>query len=228
MKIFQLPEHPAALLFDMDSTLYTNHEYARSQIDLPIKKLAALQGKNFTEMQKSIKQFQDDWAAENPGKRISMGNAFKSFGVGIEESIQWREMLYEPERYLTFDQKLRDTLASLATFYKLAVVTNNPVSIARRTLACLGADDLIPVIVGLDTCKVSKPHEAPFRKAAELCGVPVNSCVSIGDRFEIDITLPLEMGMGGILVDGVEDVYGLCDVRDIRVSAFRVNLSHGS
>ncbi|GHU79066.1 haloacid dehalogenase [Spirochaetia bacterium] len=214
MKIFQLPKNPAALLFDMDSTLYTHDEYARSQTELSVKKLAALRGKSFEEMQKLIKDYQDDWAAQNSGKghlcpRISLGNTFKAFGISIEESIRWREMLYEPERYLAFDPKLRETLARLAVPYKLAVVTNNPVSVARRTLACLGVDDLIPLIVGLDTCKVSKPHEAPFRRAAELCGAPVPSCVSIGDRYEIDISLPLEMGMGGILVDGVEDLYSL-------------------
>jgi phosphoglycolate phosphatase/putative hydrolase of the HAD superfamily len=31
----------------------------------------------------------------------------------------------------------------------------------------------------------------------------------VGDRYDIDIALPLELGMGGILVDGVEDVYRL-------------------
>ncbi|GHV61734.1 haloacid dehalogenase [Spirochaetia bacterium] len=209
MKIFRLPKNPAALIFDMDGTLYTNDEYMRSQLELPVKKLAALRGKSFNEMQGAIKQYQDDWAAQNPGKRISLGNTFKAFGVSIEETIQWREMLYDPERYLTPDPKLRQTVTLLAASYKMAVVTNNPVSVARRTLACLGIDDRIPIVVGLDTCKVSKPHEAPFRTAAEICGVPVNACVSIGDRYEIDIALPLEMGMGGILVDGVEDVYGV-------------------
>jgi phosphoglycolate phosphatase/putative hydrolase of the HAD superfamily len=41
----------------------------------------------------------------------------------------------------------------------------------------------------------------------ELLGVPPESCVSIGDRYDIDIATPLEMGMGGVLVTGVEDVY---------------------
>jgi phosphoglycolate phosphatase/putative hydrolase of the HAD superfamily len=27
----------------------------------------------------------------------------------------------------------------------------------------------------------------------------------VGDRYDIDIAIPLELGMGGILVDGVED-----------------------
>jgi len=46
-------------------------------------------------------------------------------------------------------------------------------------------------------------------EAARLCGVSQEKCVSVGDRFDIDIALPLELGMGGILVDGVEDVYKL-------------------
>jgi phosphoglycolate phosphatase/putative hydrolase of the HAD superfamily len=89
------------------------------------------------------------------------------------------------------------------------VITNNSVSIARKTLAALGVADYFPVIIGLDTCGVSKPHTVPFIKATELLGVPSAACVSIGDRYDIDLLLPLELGMGGILVDGVEDVYEL-------------------
>ena len=33
--------------------------------------------------------------------------------------------------------------------------------------------------------------------------------VSIGDRYTIDIELPVKMGMGGILVSGVEEVYDI-------------------
>ena len=37
----------------------------------------------------------------------------------------------------------------------------------------------------------------------------MNECISIGDRYDIDLALPLEMGMGGILVSGAEEVYQL-------------------
>ena len=33
MKIYRLPEQTGALIFDMDLTLYTCEEYARTQID---------------------------------------------------------------------------------------------------------------------------------------------------------------------------------------------------
>jgi phosphoglycolate phosphatase/putative hydrolase of the HAD superfamily len=79
-------------------------------------------------------------------------------------------------------------------------------------------EEFFPAVVGLDTCGVSKPHEAPFIKTAELLGLPLNACVSIGDRYDIDLALPLELGMGGILVDGVEDVYGLPELLDAAFS----------
>ena len=48
MEIFSLPANGAlALLFDMDCTLYTHDEYAKTQIDLPVERLARLHGKTF-------------------------------------------------------------------------------------------------------------------------------------------------------------------------------------
>jgi len=212
MKIFRLPVQCAAILFDLDSTLYTNSEYARLQIDLPIERLARLRGVALSEMREEINRFRENWAREHGGAQISLGNVLAAFGISIEETIKWREELDEPERYLAADEQLRRALEQLESRFALAVVTNSPVSIAARTLAALGVRDLFKVTVGLDTCHVSKPHEQPLLRAAALCGTGPESCVSVGDRYDIDIALPLKLGMGGILVDGVSDVYTLPEV----------------
>jgi phosphoglycolate phosphatase/putative hydrolase of the HAD superfamily len=161
------------------------------------------------------------WEREHRGQAgeetISMGNAFRAFGIPIEENVRWREELYQPERYLARDPRLREALLRLSGHdsprgtgpFLLALLTNNPVSVARRTLRCLGVEDCFPAITGLDTCMLSKPHRVPFLWAAESLGLPPEHCASVGDRYEIDIALPLEMGMGGILVAGVEDIYAL-------------------
>jgi phosphoglycolate phosphatase/putative hydrolase of the HAD superfamily len=214
MNVFNLPAHCAAILFDMDCTLYTNPEYGRLQIDLLVNRLAHVQRKTFNEMNREITDFRYNWETEHGGQ-ISIGNTFTHFGISIAENIRWREELYQPEEYLFEDQWLRSVLGLLQSRFTLAVVTNNPVSIAGRTLSALGVADMFHAIVGLDTCGVSKPHEAVFTRAAALCDVPPQSCVSVGDRYDIDIALPLELGMGGILVDGVEDVYKLPDLFNI-------------
>jgi len=211
MKIFTLPSclKNSAIFFDMDCTLYTHDEYAQTQIDLPIQRLARLQGKTFEQMRAEVEQFRENWAAAHNGRKISLGNTLLSFGISIEEIIRWREELYRPEDYLAKDNKLRCALEKLSRSFSLAVITNNPVSVAVRTLSILGVHDILQKIVGLDTCGLSKPNEAILFKAAEICGVPPEQCISVGDRYDIDIALPLELGMGGILVDGVKDVYEL-------------------
>jgi phosphoglycolate phosphatase/putative hydrolase of the HAD superfamily len=203
----------SALLFDMDNTLYTNEAYTRFQLESPERRLAEIRNVPFDEMQREIAEYRKVWATEHPASaQVSLGNVFLALGVSIEETVRWREELYEPALYLRKDPKLRDALTALAASFSLAVVTNNPVLVARKTLAALGVEDLFGALVGLDTCGVSKPHAVPFLKAAELLGVSPEACVSIGDRYDIDIALPLELGMGGILVDGVEDVYGLGEI----------------
>jgi phosphoglycolate phosphatase/putative hydrolase of the HAD superfamily len=209
MKVYNLPGKCAAILFDIDSTLYTNPEYARSQIDLPIEKLARMRGISFKQMNDEMNQYRDNWIKTHNGQGISHGNTFTAFGVSISESVKWREELCQPEQYLSKDMRLRSALEQLKSVLTLGVVTNNPVSIAKRTLRVLGVEDMFHAIIGLDTCGVSKPHKEPLTRATSLCGASFDSCVSVGDRYDIDIALPLELGMGGILVDGVEDVYKL-------------------
>ncbi|MDR0785927.1 MAG: HAD family hydrolase [Treponema sp.] len=210
MNVYSIPSNVSALLFDMDGTLYTNREYAQSQIDLPIRRLAILKAKSFEQMRAEIDKFYAEFAQTHNGCKTSLSNAFLAFGVSIDESVHWREELYDPASALDSDPRLDETLAQLANFYKLALVTNNPTLVAQKTLDALGVDrGVFSALVGLDTCKVSKPNAAPFLKAAELLGVPCSECVSIGDRFAVDVEVPLSLGMGGILVDGVEDVYSL-------------------
>ena len=209
VKIFRLPQKIRALAFDMDLTLYTNPEYGRHQIDSLVKKLGETQGLSFEEMNRKIEEARKTWADSHGGKKPSLSNIMALHGISMEENIRWREEIYEPGKFIQEDARLRETLEGLSRFFTLGVVTNNPVLVARKTLRVLGVEACLQIIVGLDTCMTAKPAREPFLKFAELSGCPLEACVSIGDRYEIDLDLPLDMGMGAILVDGVEDVYEL-------------------
>jgi len=209
MKAYRIPNPCRAVLFDMDSTLYTNEEYAFAQIELQLGRLAAARGKSLDQTKLEVAAHRQKWSDENGGLSLSLANAFVAFGVDIAESSKWRDELAKPGLYLGKDARLRSALEKLALGRALAVVTNNPVGVAEKTLGALGVRDLFCAVVGLDTCGVSKPHAAPYLRAASLCGAEPETCLSVGDRYDIDVALPLELGMGGVLVDGVEDVYAL-------------------
>ena len=209
MKVIKLPPKITALIFDMDLTLYTNPEYGRVQIDNLVKTAGACRGLSFEETSREIENARRAWEVSHNGKKPSLSSIILSWGFTMEDNVAWREKSYEPEKYLSRDENLRRALLELSCF-ALGVVTNNPVSIAKRTLVCLGVDDCFSAIVGLDTLMVAKPHRLPFEKIMELLGgCYAKTCVSVGDRYDIDLDIPLEMGMGAIQVDGVEDVYEL-------------------
>jgi putative hydrolase of the HAD superfamily len=52
----------------------------------------------------------------------------------------------------------------------------------------------------------------PFRIVSDRLQVPFVEMVSIGDRVAVDLELPIENGMGGILIECIADVYELPNV----------------
>ena len=209
MKIYKIPDDLRAFIFDIDSTLYTNQAYAFEQVDCQVRQFAKERGITADEARRMVADYRKKFAAEHNGSKVSLGNTLLAFGVPIEQSVQWRRELLEPADFLGRDEQLIETLKILQSKYKLICVTNNPVLPARKTLEAIGVSEFFPDIVGLDTCLKSKPALEPFQTAVERLGegIKTENCLAVGDRYDMDIALPLEMGMGGILVSGVEEVY---------------------
>ena len=212
MKIYKIPENLKCIVFDIDGTLYTNREFVAEQIDVQIRHWAELQGKSHDEARKEIQDYRKTYALENGGKSISLANAFLHFGIDIETSIEWRNKLLEPEKYLSRDKKLAGVLEELKQKYILICLTNNPVFAAGRILKAVGINECFEHIVGLDTLKKSKPSKESLLKVCEITQTPFDECLSVGDRYDIDLSLPLQLGMGGVLVNDSNDIIELAEV----------------
>ena len=212
IKIFKIPQNLKTIIFDIDSTLYTSPAYAFEQVDIQLRYWAKKRGITAREARNEISEFRKNWTKQHDGKKISLGNTLKNFGVTIQESVEMRKNLLEPANFLSRDEKLIETIKILKQKYKIICVTNNPVLPARKTLDALGISELIPKIIGLDTSGKSKPALEPFQLALDETGSKAEECLSVGDRYDMDLSLPLEMGMGAILVDGVSDVYLLPEI----------------
>lgn len=207
MKTYNIPKDVKGIIFDIDGTLYTSEEYVFEQVDVQVRHFAKLKSISVEAARKMVEEYKAKWAETHNGEKISLAKTMAAFGIPVAESILWRKKLIKPEKFLSRDEKLVKTLENLKSKYKIICVTNNPVFTARKTLEAIGISDFFPEIIGLDSTGLSKPHYLPFSMALQKMGVEAKNCVAVGDRFNIDIELPVKMGMGGILVDGVEDVY---------------------
>lgn len=209
MEVYRIPANTKAIIFDIDGTLYNSAAYVHEQIDVQIRHWAKLNGWTAQEARAKIESFRHQWSHDHNGEKISLGNTFTHFGIDIETSIQWRNTLLEPEKFLKKDLALAATLTELSKNYRMVCLTNNPVQAAYKTLEAVGIEKIIPNIVGLDTCHKSKPALPMLEKAMELVDAKPEECISIGDRYDIDLALPLEMGMGAILVTGSNELLNL-------------------
>ncbi|MBO7123541.1 MAG: HAD hydrolase-like protein [Treponema sp.] len=211
-RFYSVPQDLRAIIFDIDSTLYTNAAYAFEQVDCQVRRFASERGITNDEARKMVADYRKKFARENGGKKVSLSNTLFSFGISIEQSVQWRRELIEPADFLGPDKDLQEALAALSARCKLLCVTNNPILPAQKTLSALGIEKWIEVLVGLDSCNLSKPAKEPFVLAAKKAGTDPANIISVGDRYDLDIAPALELGMGGVLVRGVADVYRLPDL----------------
>jgi phosphoglycolate phosphatase/putative hydrolase of the HAD superfamily len=227
MKVYRLPPALRAVIFDIDGTLYQHPGYVKHQIDILIEELARVRGWSMETAQQAVADARLAVASAQGTQTTSLGNAMAYLGIDMATSVAWRERLIKPERFLGTDPALRQTLLQLRDRgLALLALTNNPRSTGAATLQALGVANLFGRVVGLDDTMKSKPAREPFLLAAryamgtelpgsgtELSGTSVElasgyqTCLAVGDRYDVDLAVPLELGMGAVLVDGVQDVY---------------------
>ena len=207
MKRYALPRRVRLILFDLDNTVYRHDEYVAAQIDLLHQRLAQELDRDVCALRVELDGERDE-IQRRTGNRPSMAATFARHGVPIETSAAWRAELFHPERYLCRDDALRATLDALAPA-ALAVVSNNPVSIAERTLMVLGVADYFSPVVGLDTCMRPKPDPCGYRFAYDRRDVSPAESVAVGDRFAVDLLPVLELGGGAIELEPGDTVYNV-------------------
>jgi FMN phosphatase YigB (HAD superfamily) len=208
VKLLGLPPLVLALVFDLDGTLYTNRDYAKFQESSQVARLARRLGLSQMEAQAALDGAREARRAQGLPK-TSMARYFLGFGVDMATIIGWREEEIHPADWLAPDARLDATLALLGKRFRLALLTNNPRRIGVENLDALGVAGRFELVVGLDDSFESKPAKEPFLTVCARLGLDPSSCVSIGDREDVDLATALDLGMGAVLVEGVEDVYRL-------------------
>jgi phosphoglycolate phosphatase/putative hydrolase of the HAD superfamily len=204
----RIPDPLAALVFDMDGTLYRHDAYGRYQETSQVARLAAFLGLSEAETVARIAAVRESRRSAGLPK-TSLATIFGVLGAGMEDIIRWREEEIRPAEWLRPDPRLASVLSGLSGRYRLALLTNNPRIVGEESLKALGIGQCFECVTGLDDTRQSKPAPAPFIAVCARLGLPPSLCLSIGDRMDVDIEPALALGMGGLLVEGVEEVYAL-------------------
>ncbi len=197
-----------AIVFDMDGTLYESEALDRQYAEAVDAYIAERRGLSRAQAREV---FGAKWAAlsEQLGHPPTSTGTMVALGFGLAEWIAWRDARLRPEDVLDRDDRLRLFLQELRARYVLAIVTNNSVEMARRTLGAIGIDDLFDHVLTIQDMGLIKPDPEIYRRAAEVIGVPPEQCLSVGDRPHIDLEPAAAAGMQTAAVQGPGDVLRL-------------------
>ncbi len=166
------PGMPAAVLWDMDGTLVDTEPYwmdAESEL---------------------ITEHGGTWTHTDALQVVGMGlwdaaAIFQSHGVGLpaDEIVQrmTNRVLERIAIEVPWRPGARELLAELrGSGIPTALVTMSIHRMAQTVADAIGFD-AFDVIVGGDDVDHAKPHPAPYLRAAELLGVPIERCIAIED-----------------------------------------------
>jgi HAD superfamily hydrolase (TIGR01549 family) len=182
-----------AVLFDLDGTLMDTDDQA-------VEKLARrLQRLRWPHSHRTARRF--IMASETPGNMLMTLLDMLGLDAPLMTVADWlrrqRGLRTRTDfRIVTDAQKM---LAALNGHYRLAVVTTRGVG---DTEAFLEQHNLRPIFETLVTRESTwrlKPHPAPIRHAARQLGVPVESCVMVGDT-TVDVKSARRAGAWAVAV----------------------------
>ena len=182
------------LCFDLDGTLFRNVEEAWNAIQQQIYKTVERQ-RNLSMPEAEI-YVRKRYEALGSSTKI-----LNELGIDGEEFFVKAFKKIDLNKLVSKDLKIVSLISDLKKKYKVGMISNTHLSIARKKLEALGLSLKVfnPMITTYEL-NAYKPDPAPFLKALEMAGASPEESVYIGDSVENDIMGAKGAGMKTILV----------------------------
>ncbi len=194
-----------SLILDLDRTLYDNEELNRLQTEAIYAFVALKSGLSNREAKERFALSRSAVAALVGGE-ISMSGVVPVFYASLVGWNEYRDEHLSPDGFIEPDERLVGLFETLrASGYRLAIGSNSTSGFVRRAAGLLGIE---AEIIAPDLVFCMKPSLDFFFRAARRLSTDPKKCISIGDR-DSDIDPAVAVGMKGIRVRGVHDVYDI-------------------
>jgi putative hydrolase of the HAD superfamily len=197
-----------ALVFDLDGTLYVNRDLGREIHWAACRYMAGVLGLTPEEADRRLKETKQELSRAS-GVDTSLTAACLALGGDI--ALLHRQFAAEirPEPFLARDERVVALIDRLARRFALHIYTNNNRPLTDRVLAALGLDGRFSRLFTIEYSWRPKPDPPTLeRLLAEIDTAP-SGCLFVGDRFDIDLRLPQELGSAVYLTQSVEELLDL-------------------
>ena len=161
------------IIFDLDGTLVDSLGDLTDATNAMLKRFNRRELKS-DEVRQLIGQ-----GARRLVERAMPGATLEEIEEGIQIFVAYNEAHIADKTRLY--PGVRETLAILDKFWRMAVISNKNTALCQKLLEVLDVADYFCVIMGADSCPSRKPSPEPIYKLLDQVGVTAAEAVIVGD-----------------------------------------------
>jgi len=201
------------MLFDLDGTLYVNADLGREIRRSACRYIAGLRNLKAEEADRLIDETKQRLSKDS-GIDTPLSRACQELGGDLRELHGHFAAEIDPEPFLTRDEGVVELLKSLARKFELYIYTNNNQIITAAIMDSIGIGGLFRQVFTIEDFWTPKPDRGALADILRRIGRTPDECIFVGDRFDVDLRYPAELGCAVFLVSTTKDLFPLLQIKE--------------
>jgi len=182
-----------AIVFDLDGTLYVSDEFAAEIKAAAASYLTGVLGTGLNEARRAMAETRERLKDRQEGA-ATLSRVCTLLGGSVKEMHAFFCEGLEPESFLTRDQRVIDLLERLQERFALYLYTNNSRGLSGRITRILGIEGCFAGMFTIDDDWRAKPDGEKLERILREIGMRPSETLFVGDRYDVDLQVPEEMG----------------------------------
>ena len=196
------------IVFDLDGTLYVCDRFAAEIQNASVSYIAGIKGLSHTDAELLMSATRARLTEES-GTIQTISAVCTELGGSVQELHRFFEQTLRPEAYLVRDERVIGLLERLAHHFSLYIYTNNNRVLTTRIMDYLGLDGVVHGIFTIDDTWRGKPDKEMVRGVLGRIGLSPHSVLFVGDRYDVDLRIPEQLGCPVYLSQNLEQLLRL-------------------
>jgi putative hydrolase of the HAD superfamily len=197
-----------ALIFDLDGTLYVNGDLGMEISRAACRYVSDLKNIPVEEAAELINQTRRD-ISRATGLDSTLSHTILALGGDLRTLHTRFAEEIDPAHFLSRDRRVPEMLKGLAGKYEMYIYTNNNLRLSNSIMELIGVKGLFARVFTIEDNWRPKPDAEMVKKILRVIGKDPGECLFIGDRYDVDLRIPAEMGSAVFLAGNVIELLSL-------------------
>jgi len=202
------PQQIKAIVFDLDGTLYVSEAFEQAVWESVSRYAADLRGVSAVVGGQQLRELRDRLTAER-GTVQTLAVAIVIMGGTVPEMHRRFAQELEPVQYIKPDPRVKRLVEQLGKKYTSWLLTNNNHTLTQKILAVLDLEQSFQRVITINDTWRPKPDQTLLDQVLAELNLPPEAVLFIGDRYDIDLRLPEQLGCPVLLTKTIDELMQL-------------------